>query len=176
MKSQILFLIFLSSLLAACGQSSPSKVALNLAPVVDTEPVEPPAQEPEPELGTILDNWGYIESAMPLKFDALQFGVEKRRLYYHDSDGMVRQVTSLAEHRGEPGVHEVRACVDYITITGTETQGTITIARNEIGWTMYTAEYGDPANPCVVNAGVYNYRITEEGMWFGRAGSEVLYE
>lgn len=149
-------LLALSSI--GCGKAETDSIG---KPDARIAPVESePAPEPAPTY-SVLKDWGYIDGFMPLKFDQTQFGVERRRLYKVHASGFVSEVAALYENF--PGEANRLSCIDFITIDGTEDEGTITIARGSRAWAIDPdADNADPQ--CPKRNGVYPYRVTEAGL------------
>ncbi len=167
----LLALIVPLSIACSGGSDSAPAITLVTAPAVPDDP-SPPAEEPAPESLSVFRNFGNWTNGMPLNFDGATFGQRTRRTYYHDSDGLTRQVAAATEHRTD-GTHELRLCVDYVTLQGDETEGTITIDSAERVWRY---DVNEPLTAyCAPLNGVWNYRVTEDGLVVERAGVEATF-
>ena len=100
-----------------------------------------------------------------LDFSQLTLNHEYRRLYYERIDGnFYKDVSDIVAD------YDVRRCIDYLTITGTASEGTITIRGAETGWALDV--YDDN---CASRNGNYNYTVDANGMHFdGSTYQEVL--
>ncbi len=136
-----------------------------------------PAPTPAAPTYSVYKDWGTIQGGMPLDFTAIAPGTDVRRLYFQCADGQVSVTQADCIRQTAGGAYygsEARRCVDHIVIMGTESEGTVTIDRTEVGWAQDTSEYANDLH-CAPNAGTYHYLADAQGMWFGVAGSEVLY-
>ena len=168
LKTAVLALLAILAL-ASIGCKGPDGSPLPIAPDQVAPITEPIDDNESPEPLTYRKNWGSISPLMPIDFSGLQIGAQTIRRFYQYQDGRI--AADISVYPLDPTY--IRRCLDRIIVEGTETEGTVTVSRSEAVW---QADPDEDDSRCHLNDGVYNFRVTADGLLFGRGDSLVLYQ